>query len=262
MKEEWLRGVSLFEHNKGFVLSSVWREKSRDIGSFVNEKEEQGGMDALAMLVHERNWSEALKALAVTPTKDVIKWRSKQGNSLLYKAVQRDAPVNFCAELLKCGIDVNHRILANGMTALNWLCYSSARPSLEMIALLIQYGADVNKRGTNGAGPLYHLCRKWWEVRIQTFELLINNGADLNQRTMAGESPLFNLRQAPIEFYRLLLENGASAKFENEKGESVLHVVCKHFVEPEVIKVLIAYGADLFKTDHTVKRYCMLPAQA
>jgi ankyrin repeat protein len=76
------------------------------------------------------------------------------------------------AELLSGGVDPNNDGLPEGSSILNWAV--SFQQSREMLALLLQFGADVNQVGSRGKSALHEACQNG---DADVFEYLLSVGA-------------------------------------------------------------------------------------
>ncbi|NCG57103.1 MAG: hypothetical protein GWP35_09400 [Proteobacteria bacterium] len=81
----------------------------------------------------------------------------------------------------------------------------------EIVPLLLEKGAEVNARDTDGFTPLM------WAARSSTPEivqLLLEKGADVNARTTGGFTPLMvaagNSKGKSAEIKQLLIDAGAT----------------------------------------------------
>jgi len=121
-------------------------------------------------------------------------------------------------ELLKYRPDVNQRDSA-GRTALNALGQSAVgRPGenpSEVARLLIQAGADANAQDNIYANTPLH------EVPdAATAKVLIQAGANLNRRNVEGQTPL--MVTLDPEVARVLLAAGADKTVRDKNGETAL----------------------------------------
>lgn len=83
----------------------------------------------------------------------------------------KDNPLEIVTHLIKAGANVNE---AHGGTALE---IASEIGDLDIIQLLLRYGADVNARGLDYPTPLQSAMHKG---KIELIQLLLDSGADVN----------------------------------------------------------------------------------
>lgn len=102
--------------------------------------------------------------------------------------------------LLARGAQINRS--ARQWTALHYAVFAGHE---EIARLLMQSGADVNARSTNGSSVLMMAAR---EGRVPLARLLISQGADATVRNDAGDSALlWSLRQGHLEIARALADS-------------------------------------------------------
>ena len=85
---------------------------------------------------------------------------------------------------LETGIDINQIIPGEQGYPLHFAVNSS----IEIIQLLIDYGADVNVKDAKGRTPLHIVAAT--KPSIDKMELLIDNGTDVNAVDNEGKTPL------------------------------------------------------------------------
>jgi hypothetical protein len=85
-------------------------------------------------------------------------------------------------KLLDQGADPNYS--KNDYTVL-YIAVLEAR--LNIISILLQHGADINKTSKNGETPIYLAARNGYDEVVQ---LLLTNNADIERQTFDGVSPL------------------------------------------------------------------------
>lgn len=110
--------------------------------------------------------------------------------------------------LIKHGADPNVEV-DDGYTCLLTAIESDADESPLIVAELIRAGADIHALGTNGWTPLHMAAARG---QVEKARLLIDAGADVNRRTEidASETPLMEAAfTGQPSTVRLLLEHGA-----------------------------------------------------
>ena len=143
-------------------------------------------------------------------------------------------------ELLNIGMDVNmffrmtypvnfmgiNHIITNFKTLLMIAC-SRSIDNIDMIKLLINYGADVNKDGrddhikiVNISNPPLIQCI--FHNKIDALKLLLKNGADPNIYSIHdGKTPLhFCVNDDRYEMVEILLKYGSDPYIEDNDGET------------------------------------------
>jgi ankyrin repeat protein len=85
---------------------------------------------------------------------------------------------------------------------------------VECVRLLIQAGANVNVRESNGNTPLHEIFLD------DVNEELLKHGANVNARNNDGETPIFT--NVSDESVRLFIEHGADLNLRNNKGQTAL----------------------------------------
>lgn len=121
--------------------------------------------------------------------------------------------------LLDYGADVNARNF-KGETALHttWV--------KEIAELLIKYGADVHAQDVNGSTPLLHSkssSRSGCQLGRNFAELLIQHGADVNHQSNYGDTVLRSAVSAGnLDDVKFLIDKGADINFHNNEKDSIL----------------------------------------
>lgn len=169
-------------------------------------KNDAGEM-ALDMAIKE-NKADCMTALLSTGPK-----RTKVLNQLLFNAVCHSA-IDCAKVLLEMGADVNGQ---NGKDKLTPLMKAE---TVEIAELLIDYGADVSDRDTNGTSVLHHLIQK---APKEVIISILENGVSPNVTDENGKSVLMCLPAERSDVLTLLLvhpEINLNAKDEN--GDTAL----------------------------------------
>ena len=156
------------------------------------------------------------------------------------------------ALLVEAGADVNART-KNGFTPLHF-----ARTAAEVNALL-GAGADLLARDDRGLTPFLHAAENGQHLVLAP---LVNAGADVNEVSDWGSSALhaalgFGPTHGPghtvdHELLAILLSAGASVHGKNSTGETPLHKAAI-FSTPDAVSVLLEAGADACAQDASDK---------
>ena len=153
----------------------------------------------------------------------------------------------------------------------------------EIIRMLVEAGADV-KDGTSG--PI-NLSQFYAEGATETVKLLLDHGADINASDSSGRTLLFkasyinnlefarfllqrgaavngccdeiNVGHTPlmvarsIQMSQLLLDYGADVNLQDRDGVRALHKACRYFGNHELVRWLLARGANILAVDNSGK---------
>ena len=119
-----------------------------------------------------------------------------------------------------------------------------------MAELLIEYGADVNQPGYEGAYPL-HSCGGAEQESAETCQLLINNGAVVNvYEATAYQTPvMWAARAGYPAVLSLLITYGADILVRDSYGRQAAHYGAAADSE-DVYMYLRDAGADFDTLDH------------
>ncbi|MCP4370086.1 MAG: hypothetical protein GY797_18520 [Deltaproteobacteria bacterium] len=116
-------------------------------------------------------------------------------------------------------------------------CYS------EVVRLLLEANADVNKTHVNGASPL-HIASQ--NGHIEVVKLLLAANVDVNKANKDGFTSLFMASQnCHPEVVRLLLEANARMEKANKDGATPLYAASQNG-HTEVVKLLLAAKNAIF----------------
>jgi ankyrin repeat protein len=121
----------------------------------------------------------------------------------------------------------------DGVTA---LMTASRWKHTEKAAMLINHGADVNRRDNQGRTALTWACRRGYSA--PTAAMLIDHGANVAHESNAGETALLmtimsaanlaaHMRDTDRETARLLLDRGADVNQANKYGKTPLMLACE-----------------------------------
>ncbi|MBD5411748.1 MAG: ankyrin repeat domain-containing protein [Treponema sp.] len=158
--------------------------------------------------------------------------------------------VNFVSDALKTDNSLSNAA-STGRYGNFALMIASSKGYTEIVKLLIDNGADVNKRSCIGSTALYSALdsEEWGVIKNQSLKivaLLINAGADVNVKDVQGSTPLsIAAARGYYDIVQLLLENGANA---NERGHGPFGSTALDMAEmgghKNIMNLLRAYGAE------------------
>jgi len=133
-------------------------------------------------------------------------------------------------------------ILAKGVHVADYgsTVLSRAR-SLEMLKLLLENGANVNGKDTNGATLLIESVRMG---RIEVMRLLLDHGADIEAKDNEGMTALmWTAFWGKLDIAKMLLERGAKLDATDDHGHTALSFAMSGPVKnPEVLNLLRERG--------------------
>jgi len=159
------------------------------------------------------------------------------GQSLLEAAETGDHDAALAA--LKAGGDVDARG-PDGTTALIWAAYNG---DAALVEKLVDAGADANVKNEFGASALSEAAIGGYASVIAA---LLEGGADANITNPEGETPLMAVaRTGHVEAATLLLDAGADVNAIELWGQQSALMWAAAQKQPEMIKLLIARGADV-----------------
>jgi ankyrin repeat protein len=145
--------------------------------------------------------------------------------------------------LLRCGAKVIQAMTDKGTTSL----YAAAQENhVEVVDLLLDGGADINKAQNTGETPLFVAAKKG---RVEMVGHLLGGGADINKALDTGETPLFvAAKRGHVGVVGLLLDGNADVKqTRSSDGATPLYIAAKEG-RVEVVHLLLSCGADSKQT--------------
>ncbi|KAI0287825.1 hypothetical protein BC826DRAFT_736996 [Russula brevipes] len=99
---------------------------------------------------------------------------------------------------------------------------------LEMVEVLLNYGADIEAQSASGRTALHWVVVSPRSSAPEVVRLLLKRGADINVRNTGGETPLHSAAsrygRVNIDIVRVLLEHGASVDGKDKNGRTVFQV--------------------------------------
>ncbi|CAL1537868.1 unnamed protein product [Lymnaea stagnalis] len=145
--------------------------------------------------------------------------------------------------LLKYGSNINSSN-DDGRTAL--MVGSEIEGTLGILKLLVDNGADINLRDTDGNAALHRAVHSG---RTENVKLLLESGADVNLRDAIGSTPLHYAMEScgASESLNILLEHGADVNAQDNQGNTPLMILSNicFFSTENVIRTLVKAGSSV-----------------
>jgi ankyrin repeat protein len=165
----------------------------------------------------------------------------------LFLAAKRGR-VDMVRGLAELGADLNRVPEDDGLTLLHM---SALDGHLDLVrCLILEFGADVNKRGLRGATPLYCAAQNG---HIDVVRYLVEkHGADVNQATHNGQTPLmvatrYAARNKDNKLVRCLIKLGADVQASTAQRANA-------------VDVSRSFGASAAQTEYLeAKAHCSNP---
>jgi ankyrin repeat protein len=122
-------------------------------------------------------------------------------------------------------------------TPLFWAIYDEAK-----VRLLLQHGANINARTTDGRTLIYQAASI--DSGTSTLRLLLDKGVDPNVKTLTGMTPLMAASaRANLDAMRLLIARKADVNSRNAAGATAL-IAAAPTGNVEAVRMLLEKGAD------------------
>ena len=146
------------------------------------------------------------------------------------------------------------------------LFYAIVKGVTELVIVLLECGADVNKTDKYGCTPLYwaaeqleimkmlieykaNIPQSAWEKQSEIVKLLIEYSADVNKAGEYGDIPLYRaINEGHLEIVKLLIEHNANVNKANEFGDTPLYMAAERGYL-EIVNLLIKHNANVNKAD-------------
>jgi ankyrin repeat protein len=168
---------------------------------------------------------------------DNVNAKDANGCTALIRA-SWDGETEIVAMLLEKGADVNAKD-AKGSTA---LMKASLNGHTEIVRMLMEKGADVNAKDNNRSTAL---MKAILHRHTEIVRMLLENGADVNVKNGYGSTALVLASwDGETEIMRMLLENGADVNAKDANGSTAL-IKASLNGHTKVVSMLLEKGADV-----------------
>eukprot|EP00833_Pecoramyces_ruminatium_P010071 jgi/Orpsp1_1/1184103/evm.model.c7180000088024.1 len=130
------------------------------------------------------------------------------------------------------------------------LIYECINGNEEKIKYLIEHGADINMKNSDGDTPLIILCKIELENSFALVKYLVDHGANVNiANDDDRKTPLmYACKKNKNLISKYLIEKNADVNYKNKNGETPLIIASKNENE-ELVEYLINHGANIFEKD-------------
>jgi len=132
------------------------------------------------------------------------------------------ADVEAVQSLLDEDSSLINAVAGRGKTPLHQAVTSGSERTDELVALLLERGADPNARDVTGMTPLH--VAAWWTTRSRA-GILVGAGSDVDAQDSFGNTPLHEAAlQGRVAMTHFLLKSGADSTLLNASGETALNL--------------------------------------
>lgn len=152
-------------------------------------------------------------------------YRQEDGKNSLHVAAENGF-VDIVQVLLDNGAAIDSVASSSQGTA---IIFASANDRLDIVKLLIKYGANVNASNCYGNTSLHEAARLGY---VEVIRLLIECGADVKAQNHKGSTPVHfccygeSVKDHPIEAIKLLLAAGADVNAVDNRLTTPMLVCC------------------------------------
>lgn len=171
-----------------------------------------------------------------------INAKNANGYTPLYLAIGQQNRLEVIQYLLDQGADVNENCVLH--LAIKLYCHSPE--VLELVKLLIRYGADVNKLDCRRLSPLFVAVQS--NASAEVICELLCNGAQVNSKSLLDVA-INAYSPGGWDVINLLIRHGASVKHKNTQNQTPLHTAIQSGATFEVVQRLLKSGAKINAKD-------------
>jgi ankyrin repeat protein len=122
------------------------------------------------------------------------------------------------------------------------LIKAAAYGRIEVVKLLLEKGADVNKHNEGGETPLHYAAR---HGHVKVMEILLDHGADPTKKGTGCGTPMqWAGRGGQIGAIKVLMRYGVSVNQRGSGDGTALHEAVNHD-HPDTVRFLLENGAEV-----------------
>ncbi len=227
------RALVAIENNDTEILYSL--VSSEDYRTF---RDNEG--NSLLHIAIRRNRVSTVKMLLENGFSELINSSSNNGNTPLIIAAHYGY-LTIAEILIQNGAEVNS-------TDGNWNALAEAVSSnnVSMAHLLLESGANPNAIINEQKESPLMLVFSYGGIQGCT-RLLIEHGADINKKDKNGRTMLHSAFYNGYDFSRYFLENGANPNIEDDIGETPFIKLIKYGNNFDLVDLFIKHGAEINK---------------
>jgi len=175
--------------------------------------------------------------------------KNNDGKTALIYAAENGS-IKIIELLIDSGADINKKDSKYGETAIMW-AMRNKKFGKEVVELLIKNGANLYERSSDGGTVLMYAVLY---EQIEIIKLLINIGVDLNEKDYYGSTALMKAvhNNRYIDIVELLIKKGADVNQKDNNGMTALMWAAK-YNSVEIVELLLKNGAKVDETDNDGK---------
>nr|XP_043639013.1 potassium channel AKT1-like [Erigeron canadensis] len=221
-------------------LSQLLRLNRTQFRNIIQSNVADGTIIISNLLQHLKDKTDPIMEAVLVDTENMLSQGRMDVPLSLCFAVSRGDDVLLHKLLRRGGLDANE-MDGSGRTVLN---LAAAKGNLECVLLLLDYGADPNKKDCEGNVPLWSAIIGRNESIIK---LLVDNSATLTSGDV-GEYASYAVEQNSIDLLKDIIKHRGDVTVQNSMGTTALHKAISE-EKTEVVKFLINQGANIDMPD-------------
>ena len=201
--------------------------------------------EALVQSAHEENWGKLKRLLAAGAD---VNATDRHGLTALGLA-QLKGDVGSAGPITKFLLDAGANVKTANDSGQTPLMFAAGNGEFESVKMFLSAGADVKAVDKEDWTPLIYAAAN---SRMESAKMLLAAGADIHAVDEKGQTPLikaainasFSTANGEIEFVKMLLDAGADINAMDKKGLTALNLVIEEERDDEIVKFLLAAGAN------------------
>lgn len=166
--------------------------------------------------------------------------KTKNGKAALHQAVIDKHEDLVCMLLDYDGKNVDVQDDRSGMTPLHYAVQSD---HIDIVRTLIDAGANVNAKATDGSSPMHYAARGG---KVEILQLLLEAGADVDRAVNSSDNtPVFEaVKYDNVDAMKFLVKHGADTGKFNRDGATPMHYAAENG-KARCVEALFEMGVDI-----------------